>query len=405
MSLKQVVAIFSLTLIVSVTTLTQAVAQTYPPERQAGNVFHPNVVGAQPYETRQTNTLRRRFVDKDSIVPANAINRASKTDLPESCVPNAAGKCCPKGNPNCCDPGCCNPCLRRHRHAIFGDYLLLSATNVDLPYALPQNGLAAVAVLNGPAATAESQYESGFRVGGVYAIDDCTSLMGTYWYFNSSDRDQEFLPGGTSFFRALLTDPGTQNVANDSLQANSRYDIDFQIIDLVARRAIYRSQSTIVNLVAGVRYGHLSQDLVATYQILGRTTVDTDIDFHGIGPRLGIDAEAVSKSGFLVYGNAHANFLVGVFDADYNQSNAFAGPQSFTSYEDSRMVTQLELELGLGWQSECGNYRITAGYYLTSWTNAVTTPVLVRGVQRRRLADLDDSIGFNGLTVRAMIQF
>jgi hypothetical protein len=160
-----------------------------------------------------------------------------------------------------------------------------------------------------------------------------------------------------------------------------------------------------VNAVVGARYAHLSQELRAQYFILGQTNVDSELDFDGIGPRFGLEGEAVSCNGFLVYGNTHANFLVGTFRADYLQSNVFTGSQSFVSIDDNRIVTQLELELGVGWQSKSGRYRFTVGYYISSWHNAITQPKFIRGVQDRRLENLDDRIGFNGLTARAMIQF
>lgn len=397
MSLKRIAVTATVALLISTATQNFARAQGYPQSTQQS--FAPT--GSATIGRAENGDLRR-VLGEETVTPVTTGTETVTGTGKTSCAPGAGG-CCDTPS---CEPECCTPCCRRHRCAVFGDLLLLSATNVDLPYALPASGLGPVNVLNGPAATAESQYETGFRVGANYAFDDCNSLMGTFWHFDSSDRDQESLPGtGGSFFRALLTDPGTQNVAADSLATRSRYDIDFTMIDLVWKKAIYRNESTLVNAVVGARYAHLSQDLVATYQILGTTTVDMDTDFHGIGPRLGIDADSVSSSGFLVYGNAHANFLVGVFESDYRQNNVFAGAQSFTSYEDSRFITQLELELGVGWQSCCGKYRITAGYYMAGWFNAVTVPALVRGVQRRQLEDLDDTIGFNGLTVRAMIQF
>jgi Legionella pneumophila major outer membrane protein precursor len=301
---------------------------------------------------------------------------------------------------------CCDPCLLRHRHGIFADYLFLSATGIDMPYALPVDGLGPVNVLQGPAAVADTKYDSGFRVGGIVALDDCTSIMATYWHYRSDSQDERLLSGGGApFLLAQMTDPGTMNVAADSLLARARYDVDFDMVDLVLRRALYRSQTSMFNAVAGVRWARLSQNLQAEYSILGQTFVNSDVDFSGVGPRIGLEGEYVSCSGFLVYANTHANFLVGTFNADYLQSNIFTGSQSFTSLDDTRVVTQLELELGLGWQSKCGTFRFTVGYYIAGWYNCITNPVWIRGVQDRRLENLHDDIGFNGLTARAMIQF
>jgi Legionella pneumophila major outer membrane protein precursor len=386
-----------------------AVANAIPTSADANPVLNPFVAAGS--DSASTDPLY-------SAGPANeAIGRnpelqqvLHEAEKKTTYVGNCVG---PAGPAGCVPPpltngaaGCCDPCLQRHRSGIFADYLFLGATGVDMPYALPVDGLGAVNVLQGRAAVADTKYDSGFRVGGIVALDDCTSIMATYWYFMSHDQDQRLLSGGGApFLLAQLTDPGTMNVAADSLLARASYDVDFQMVDLVLRRALLRTRTTMINAVAGVRYAHLSQDLRAQYFILGDTRVNSDIDFNGIGPRIGLEGEAVSCSGFLVYGNTHANFLVGTFNADYLQSNIFSGPQSFTSIDDTRVVTQLELELGVGWQSCNGRFRITAGYYIASWLNTITNPVFIRGVQDRRLENLHDTIGFNGLTVRAMIQF
>lgn len=344
-------------------------------------------------------------VDGDPALQQIGHTAAQPSPNTADCVGPAPQGCVP--TPLCQQAaGCCDPCLRRHRSGIFADYLYLGATGVDMPYALPVDGLGPVNVLQGQAAVADTKYDSGFRIGGIVALDDCTSIMVTYWHWMSNDNSKAaFTGGGAPFLAAQLTDPGTMNVAADSLLARANYDIDLNMVDLVARRALLRTRTTLINAVAGLRWAELNQELRAQYFILGDTRVNSDVDFSGIGPRIGLEGEAVSCSGFLVYGNTHANFLVGTFNADYLQSNIFAGPQSFTSIDDTRIVTQLELELGVGWQSKNGTFRFTAGYYISSWYNVITNPVFIRGVQDRRLENLHDNIGFNGLTVRAMIQF
>jgi Legionella pneumophila major outer membrane protein precursor len=367
-----------------------------------GDIASPDAVFAAPPESVSIS----RSPELEQIVhraiqppPAPAGNGAGPAGgncvTPNGCVPAPMTKA-----------GCCDPCLLRHRHGIFADYLFLSATGIDMPYALPVDGLGPVNVLQGQAAVADTKYDSGFRVGGIVALDDCTSVMGTFWHFRSDSQDERLLTGGGApFLLAQMTDPGTMNVAADSLLARARYDVDFDMVDLVLRRALYRSQTSMFNAVAGVRWARLSQNLQAEYSILGQTFVNSDVDFSGVGPRIGLEGEYVSCSGFLVYANTHANFLVGTFNADYLQSNIFTGSQSYTSIDDTRVVTQLELELGLGWQSKCGTFRFTVGYYIAGWYNCITNPVWIRGVQDRRLENLHDDIGFNGLTARAMIQF
>lgn len=49
--------------------------------------------------------------------------------------------------------------------------------------------------------------------------------------------------------------------------------------------------------------------------------------------------------------------------------------------------------------------RVMVGDFISSWMTAVTNPVFIRGVHCRWLENLHGTIGFNGPTVHATIQF
>ncbi len=73
-------------------------------------------------------------------------------------------------------------------------------------------------------------------------------------------------------------------------------------------------------------------------------------------------------------------------------------------------MTTLDLELGGGWQSNCGHLRVTCGYMISSWFNAVTTDQWIRAVGRGNFVGQPDSMSydtlmFDGLTVRAELRF
>ncbi|MEO1994664.1 MAG: Lpg1974 family pore-forming outer membrane protein, partial [Planctomycetaceae bacterium] len=267
------------------------------------------------------------------------------------------------------------------------------------------DGALSSAIPIGPVATIDPDHSAGFRVGGVMAIDSCSSFAATFTNFQSHTTHHASLPGGTGFLRSLTTHPNTNNVAVDSLDVSSDYDIDFRVFDLDYRAMWCGNQNHVINYVIGFRYAHLDQDFSGDYTILGATNVSTDIDFDGLGPRVGFDAAKLLGDGFLLYTKGSANFLVGDFNADFRQTNIFAGTQAVSGIEDDRIVSILEWELGFGWESCCGGFRATAGYYVAAWFNTLTTPEFIRGVQTSDYDDMSGALSFDGLTIRTEIRF
>lgn len=311
----------------------------------------------------------------------------------------------------CCTP--CTPCCPEfweHRTGAFAEFLYLSPGNVDFAYAMPVDGTTATAVPIGSVAVIDPDYNPGFRVGGMWALDSCSSFVATYsWYESHATHSQSVAGGGVGgagpFMQALTVHPSTVDVAADSLDAAARYDIDFQTADLVYKGLIRGTCYSSLNYVLGLRYGHLDQDFAARYTVNGQTDVMTDIDFDGIGPRIGLLGERLIGHGLLVYAKGHANFLIGDFNASYEQVNVFDGVQARSSIEDDRIVSLLEMELGLGWQDCCGNCRVTAGYLVQAWYNTMTTPAYIRSVQSSGFDEVDETLTFDGLTIRAEYRF
>ena len=76
-----------------------------------------------------------------------------------------------------------------------------------------------------------------------------------------------------------------------------------------------------------------------------------------------------------------------------------------TRWKAGRIVTMLELELGVGWVSPCNRYRFTTGYLVNSWMNTVKTADWIGAVQTNDFAALGDTMTFDGLTARAEFRF
>ncbi len=204
------------------------------------------------------------------------------------------------GGKSCCDP-CC-PAFWEHRDSIHGDYLYLTVRGVNVPYATHTDGVAPPNERPvGPVVVADPDYHGGFRVGGGMALDSCSSLTFNYAFFESSHGSAAVLPGGTGLFRAELVHPNTTNVAADSLSTRAMYDIDFDVVDINYKSLIWGGDCYSLNYLVGFRYGHTRQDLLVNYSIVGATTVETEIDFDGFGPRIGLEGERSIGRGLLVY--------------------------------------------------------------------------------------------------------
>jgi hypothetical protein len=311
------------------------------------------------------------------------------------------------------DDGLCRPsqCLPwwAHNHNVHADWLFLSAREQDLDYATPVDGTTNTAVPVGQTAMLSPGYQSGWRIGGALAIDNCSSMFFDWTSFSSSTRSETLLDGGApqpnSFLRSELVHPRTLSVAADSLNAAGVYDVDFETADAGYTRTLTGDWNARLNGSVGFRYGGLSQDLTAQQQILGDVLVNSSIDFAGYGPRAGLDYERLSSQGMLLYCRGAGSLLAGRFESLWQQSSVFAGPQAVAGINEDRIVPQFDLELGTGFQTRGGGFRATVGYLYSIWGNVVTMPEFIDSVQADALRGTSDTLAFDGLAVRAEFRF
>jgi hypothetical protein len=288
--------------------------------------------------------------------------------------------------------------------------MFLSARGETIPFAQIRDGEGPLAVPRGPVGSVDSNYSSGFRVGGSVGLGNNAELFGAFaWYENNNSNSLAVPAGEPLVIHALTVFPTTINAAADSLAASADLDIQFYMADVGVKLPICTGDCYFVKLDLGGRYAHLDQDFGAQYSLLGETTVNTSIDFDGAGPRIGLDGQYNIHGGVFVFGRGGASFLFGEFDANYLQENVFAGVQAETAASDDRVVPILDLELGMGWQSQGGRFSIAGGYMAQAWFNTMTTSTWVQGVRdtdfTRNRDNLHDTLTFDGLFVRAEFRY
>lgn len=317
-----------------------------------------------------------------------------------------AGHCTSTGCEDACcpPPACCVPTCR-----VFGELLYLRARDAEVVYGVPIDGAivppGVAPVQVGPVGMVDPDCEPAFRVGLAHALDECSELAASYTRFES-DTTNHIADSPTSVIRSMVLHPGTLAASTDFLDARASYGIDFQLVDLEYRRVFSSGACHSMTYLAGLRYANLQQDFLAQFAELGTETVRTGIEFEGGGLRVGWEGERHARScGLLCYGRATANFVAGEFKARYLQSNAFDPVVVDTSWEAGRIVTMVDLELGVGWASPCDRCRFTVGYMVNGWCNTVTTSDWIGAVQTNDFGGLGDTLTFDGFVTRAEVRF
>lgn len=306
-----------------------------------------------------------------------------------------------------CAPGCDTGC-QHARVGVFGDYLFMRLRNNDISYAQPVNGLGPQALPTGPLAQVSQDYQSGFRAGFWFAPMELLTVRAQYWSWDGNSSNSSTVPDG-SIFQALTTHPSTDNTALDSLVASGTVKNEVRIIDIDGLVKVVDCGPWTVQGVGGIRYARLNQTFQGNYEILGATQVETNSDFRGIGPRVGIESEVRVRGGLGAYGKGSVSFLLGEFSTEYDQQNVFQGTLATSAFKQDRLVTNVDLELGISWSSCNDRFRISGGYLIQSWSNVVSSNGLIEAVQQNAFTtnrnNLRDTIIFDGFVVHAELRF
>ena len=305
--------------------------------------------------------------------------------------------CCP--NPYCID-----------RWQAFADLLYFQPRNVDVTIGVPIAGVIDIDPPPvGPALVVDSEYHPGFRVGFARALDECATVGITYSHLETHQTINPSVDPTTQTIFPLVIDP-TQVIPGTTFDsAFGRQNVDFRILDADFRHVFRTCDRYALSYSIGARYAHLRQDFVASF--FAPATADdqnvfTRIRFDGGGIRLGLEGERhAANTCLMVYGKAAASFVAGDFRATYLEAQPDQLPSVDTSWKAGRVISMLDLEIGGGWASPDGNFRVTAGYMVSGWFNVVKTSEWIQAVQTNNYTGLSDGIGFDGVVLRTEFRF
>jgi hypothetical protein len=303
------------------------------------------------------------------------------------------------------------------RFELFADYLYWTVHGADVPFAQAFFGTDPfTSVPRGPVAVASPGWNSGFRVGGGVAICENSGVVATYTNFRDSTGASITAPD-PFVLHANLVFPNTVNSAGDSLKASANYTIDLQMADIDYKCAFINTNCLQLSWLAGGRWAHLNEHLLALYDITGSTTVNEHILFNGGGPRAGLEGEYRVCKGLYGYGKGVANVLFGRFKTSDTEHNIFTGLVGDTEINSSRVVPILEMELGVAWQSPRGHLRVSAGYYVGAWFNTITPATLADSIEGQgfvgsghgnfssNMNNFRDNLTFDGFVGRIEVRY
>ncbi|MCA9216818.1 MAG: hypothetical protein KDB27_27300 [Planctomycetales bacterium] len=307
-----------------------------------------------------------------------------------------------------CSSGGCG--VWAHYTTIFSEFLYLRPRNADIAYAVPIDGPITQAPANNPIqvgriAVVDPDYETGYAAGINLALNPLSSINVRFSSidFQTSDQISTTAP---NVIRSIVSHPSSQSTQTDFLSASASLGIDYDNIDLTFRHLFVGGDVFAVNYFLGARYSQLDQHFNSMFVDNETEQVTTDVDFEGVGLRLGFEAERHSCfSRLRYYTRGAANFLAGRFRADYFQGTTFDPTIVDTYWEAGRVVPSLDLEIGVGWRSESDRFRMSVGYRVDAWFNMVTNEDFVYAVQQNNYLGMEDTISFDGLVAQAELRF
>lgn len=385
----------------------------YPAQPAVMPVSHPGMLPAmmpgQPMlAPGMGNPVMQAGLGPQFGAPAAFIPAAPALAPPSQVIPASAhgvaqhgGKCNGKCGGKCSD--CCNTGGYDKRLAFYGDFIFFRARDSEVAFAVPIDGPIVAPPIPrvevGPVGVADLDFEPNFRLGMAFNLNNCMRATAEYTKFESGTTEQ-VVTQVPFVIESLVQHPSVSSASSDFLQATADYGINHNVVDVAIHNLFNYCEDYQLGWMLGTRYGQHEQILSADFAGSGTENVSTDIDFYGVGLRGGLEFERYVGCQWLVYANGYGGVLAGEFRASYLQTQSFDSRVVSTSWKAGRIVSNFDLELGAGRVSRCGNYRLSAGYVYSTWTNVVQTDEWIRAVHSNDFIGMDSAFTLDGVTAR-----
>lgn len=306
----------------------------------------------------------------------------------------------------------CN-CGSARQSFVFADLLVLRATGGDVAHAQQQDGFGGAGTTPfGRIGVVDHGADLGFRVGVGQALDPCSDLIATYSFFDTDGSDTvgfPDIPGSGGAVGSLVQHPDAVISASVG-PVGATIGVEFQTADLLYRHTLRSTCDGELNYLLGLQYGRLEQDFAQTgfFSVGAGGTIDTrtNLDFDGGGLKIGVDGQRRLGRRLFAYGRLTGAALSGGFEGDYSSVNSSAGVTlARAGFDEDRVVSLVEYELGLGWTSSGGRWHAGLGYQFAHWGNVITQPTFIDAVQANNYTDIEDTLTFDGAVGRVQFRW
>ncbi|MBF2026125.1 MAG: hypothetical protein IGS48_05065 [Oscillatoriales cyanobacterium C42_A2020_001] len=250
---------------------------------------------------------------------------------------------------------------------VTGEALFWNARPSDtMDYAIADPGTALAT--SGDLKTVDYNNGTGFRFGANYRLPNSGwDLGGNYTNFNTQGSSNATAPAN-GFLFSTRSHP-FQNETADTASANSK--LNYKAGDFEAGYNIRAGKSVDLRLFGGLKASNLNQKMNINYDGRDYTNgkINTENNFTGVGPRVGLEAKVPLGAGFSVFGRGAASMQVGTQTSTFRETDRNGADviAELRRQQKGQVVPGLELAAGLSWEkqlSKRAKIEVGGGYEL-----------------------------------------
>ena len=322
-----------------------------------------------------------------------------------------------------CEPPCKEPCACPNSIFVTGEYLYWKPSQGGMPYALSVSSVNGIPLgAENTEIHQESKWGSGFRIdAGVNMPEASTDLSVSWTHFHHtahSFNDDPFILG------TQLLGPNNSFTLGGSGSgagpAASKWNLRLDSVEFNLGYHLISGQRYMLRPYIGVAGTRLNQTQTITYTnfldtgnaVFLNATIIQKNQFHGFGPKLGIQGDWILGNGFGLMGNLATTFYYGesknpVEAHVLNDPIGFPLSDYVVHYEKHRVIPAFQGQVGVTWSLVTTNtlsvelsalYEVQ--YFVGTWRNQSSQ------IQNLYISDAGfENLMLNGFTGQLTISF
>ncbi len=289
------------------------------------------------------------------------------------------------------------PCDEKKPHIaafVSGEFLYWRPDQAGMTYSVSvENPLLIITGSKNKEVHQTSDWGPGFRVGAGVNFIKAPCDVSFYWtrfhhHAHSTNSDPYIVGMQVVGVNNAFVFGGSDN---DAGKAHSAWKLNMDLLELDLGYRLCFNKRYMLRPYLGVTGGWINQLQAIKYNHFFdfNTFIDAKIDqtndFHGIGPKIGINGQFSVGWGFGIFGNFAASFFYGEANNPVTvkvsgDPTLFPLPKYTVKYHQNRIIPALQGQLGLKWGVMCAKHfsidlsaLYEAQYFWGTWRNQNST--------------------------------